>query len=293
MQHKFVDTGDGVALDSGYIEALVASFDTVDRGGDLIRPGAFHNSLKRWQSSGRRIPIVWSHMSGDPAMVIGGIDPDKARETDDGLVIQGQLDLTSSAAREALRLLKSGDVGGWSFGYKVPPDGERQRDGYREIFEIDLLEVGPTPVPMNDATRTLAAKSEDGFRRALVEAFSDKEWDGSPSRFSDEEYAASCILDRADCSAEWKDRPVKERYSLPIKDPGGGFNPDALGPAAAALAGARGGVKACPEAIAKAQRRLLVAYRLLDMEPPESFRAKRVLAEVKAASALKVASFEC
>jgi uncharacterized protein len=292
MQRKFLDSGDGVALDSGYIEALVASFDTVDRGGDLIRPGAFRNSLKRWQSLGRRIPIVWSHMSGDPAMVIGSIDPARAVETNDGLVIQGQLDLTSEAAREALRLLKSGDVSGWSFGYKVPPDGERQRDQYREIFEIDLLEVGPTPVPMNDATRTMVAKAEDGFRRALVETFT-KEWDGSPSRFSDEQYAASCILDLADCSAEWKDRPVKERYSLPIKDPGGGFNPDALGPAAAALAGARGGVKACPEAIAKARRRLLVAYRLLDMEPPESLGAKRVLAEVKAASALKVASFEC
>lgn len=152
-----VDAG----VDTGEFSALVAAFNNVDRGGDVIRPGAFKNTLARWRSSGKRIPVVWSHQSSDPSKVIGDVDPADAYETDKGLVVNGQLDLSSSTAREVLRLLKSGDVSGWSFGYAVPPDGQRVVDGNTEITEIDLLELGPTPIPMNDEARTLAAKSTD------------------------------------------------------------------------------------------------------------------------------------
>lgn len=90
-------------------------------------------------------------------------------------------------------------------------------------------------------------------------------WDGSPANYTDEQYAAACVLDRADCGES--DLPAKERYSLPIKAPGSD-SVDAQGLAAAAQRFSQ--VEACPKAKQKAARRLAAAYRELDMEPPEA-----------------------
>jgi hypothetical protein len=98
----------------------------------------------------------------------------------------------------------------------------------------------------------------------------DKPWDGSASRFSDAEYARSCVLDLADCMASALDRTAKERYKLPIREPNGTLNANALGAAAAALAGARSPLQACAAAKATAARKLLAAYRAAGMTPPDS-----------------------
>jgi hypothetical protein len=105
-------------------------------------------------------------------------------------------------------------------------------------------------------------------------AVTNSAWDGSASRFSDQQYARSAVLDRADCSSSMKEAPAKTRYALPIREPGGTINSNALGSAAAAIAGARGGVKACPAAISAAARRLLRAYSEANIDPPESLRRR-------------------
>ena len=105
-------------------------------------------------------------------------------------------------------------------------------------------------------------------------AVSTASWDGSAARFTDTEYARSCILDRGDCSAAAKQMPAKERYSLPIREPSGAINASALGSAAAALAGARSPLKACPAAKAAAARRLLSAYGAAGITPPDSLKAR-------------------
>lgn len=91
-------------------------------------------------------------------------------------------------------------------------------------------------------------------------------WDGSASRFSDEQWRRSCILDRG------TGETPKERYALPVREPGGAVNKSALGAAAAALAGARGGVQAPAAAKRRAARTLMRLYGAADMEPPESLR---------------------
>ena len=47
-----------------------AIFDRPDRGGDIIRKGAFANSLAR----GEGVPLLWQH---NPGAVIGRIDDDR------------------------------------------------------------------------------------------------------------------------------------------------------------------------------------------------------------------------
>jgi phage head maturation protease len=73
-------------------------------------------------------------------------------------------------------------------------------------------------------------------------------WDGSASRFTDEQYARSCVLDRGP-SVE----SVKARYSLPVKEPSGELNCDGVSSALGYI----GQVKnATPEQIAAARRKL-------------------------------------
>jgi HK97 family phage major capsid protein/HK97 family phage prohead protease len=88
-----------------------------------------------------------------------------------------------------------------------------------------------------------------------------------PPEFADSEYAAAAALDRADCGQQWRERPARERYSLPYKRPGSS-KPDPEGLAAAASR--FGQTKACPEAKRKAAKRLVAAYRSLGKEPPEA-----------------------
>ncbi len=70
-------------------------------------------------------------------------------------------------------------------------------------------------------------------------------------------------------------KKTKALCKLPVYEPkkmGRALNRNAMIAAAAALAGARGGVKAPPEAKRRAARKLLRLYRRLQMEPPESLK---------------------
>ena len=98
-------------------------------------------------------------------------------------------------------------------------------------------------------------------------------WNGSASRFTDEQWARSCILDRADCSTAMKNATAKERYAIPILEPDGSSNNSALGYAAGALAGARTPVKACPAAKKNAAKKLVAAYNKAKLDAPEDIES--------------------
>ncbi len=100
--------------------------------------------------------------------------------------------------------------------------------------------------------------------------FSDKPW----SQFKESDYrdaehfCSACLID---LNPPGKPK-VKALCKLPVKEPGGAYNRNAIFAAAAALAGARGGVKAPAEEKRKAARKLLRLYREMEAEPPESLR---------------------
>lgn len=101
----------------------------------------------------------------------------------------------------------------------------------------------------------------------------DMAWDGSASRFTDAEWARSCVLDMADCSPAGGDMAAKARHKLPIREPSGAVNANALGAASAALAGARSPLQACPAAKKAAAKRLMAAYASAGMTPPDSLKS--------------------
>lgn len=100
--------------------------------------------------------------------------------------------------------------------------------------------------------------------------FSDKPW----SQFSESDYPDAdsfCAASLIDLNPPGEGK-VKALCKLPVREPGGSYNRNAIFAAAAALAGARGGVKAPPEAKRKAARALLRLYKQMEAEPPESLR---------------------
>ena len=123
-----------------------AVFDRADRGGDVVRAGAFRRSLAR---AGTRVPLLWQHDSGRP---IGRIE--YLREDRRGLRVIARLS-ASAAGREAGALLKEGAVGGLSFGYRVR---EASGDAPRELRDLDLVEVSLVTFPMQPKARVHAVQ---------------------------------------------------------------------------------------------------------------------------------------
>ncbi len=104
-----------------------ALFDVVDRGGDVVRPGAFAGATDG--VAAQRVPLLWQH---DPARPIGVVE--SMAEDALGLRVVARLSGASATATEAAALLREGAVTGLSFGYRVrrqeagPPGrgGQRQ-----------------------------------------------------------------------------------------------------------------------------------------------------------------------
>ncbi len=117
-----------------------AIFDRPDRGGDVVRAGAFERALKRGT---RAVPLLWQHEPGRP---IGRIE--YLKEDRRGLRVIGRLVDGKAAA-----LLKDGAVRGLSFGYRVR---EARGEAPRELTDLELVEVSLVTFPMQPKARVHA-----------------------------------------------------------------------------------------------------------------------------------------
>ncbi len=87
------------------------------------------------------MPLHWNHGS-KAEDIIGEVDPQTMIETEDGLFVEGDLDIhDSDVARQAWRSVKRNRVG-LSFGYIVTEDRDGA-DGTKELVELDLFEITP------------------------------------------------------------------------------------------------------------------------------------------------------
>ena len=117
-----------------------AVFGHPDRGGDVVRAGAFARSLARGAGA---VPLLWQH---DPARPIGRVD--YLKEDARGLRVIGRL-----VDARAARLLAAGAIRGLSFGYRVK---EAAGEGPRELRELELVEVSLVSRPMQPRARVHA-----------------------------------------------------------------------------------------------------------------------------------------
>ncbi len=123
-----------------------ALFDREDRGGDIIRKGAFARAINWWR--GRKVPLLWQHRPDRP---IGTIEA--MREDERGLRVIGRVN--ADAPGEAAKLLKAGQINGLSFGYRVTrADGNAPR----VLKDLELIEVSLVSFPMQPGARVHAVE---------------------------------------------------------------------------------------------------------------------------------------
>jgi HK97 family phage prohead protease len=117
-----------------------AIFDAPDRGGDIVRKGAFARAAKAG------LPLLWQH---DTARRIGFIE--SLSEDARGLRVIAQIDDDAAPVRSGA---------GLSFGYRVRKmDGPDSIRTYRELLDLDLIEVSVVTHPMQPLARVLAVEA--------------------------------------------------------------------------------------------------------------------------------------
>jgi uncharacterized protein len=113
-----------------------AIFDCPDRGGDIVRKGAFKDAAKAG------VPLLWQH---DRNKRIGYIE--SLSEDDRGLRVIARMDDGAPAIATGA---------GLSFGYRVRNMAQHT---YRELERLDLIEVSVVTHPMQPLARVLAVES--------------------------------------------------------------------------------------------------------------------------------------
>ena len=121
-----------------------AVFGHPDKGGDIVRKGAFLRALER----AGEVPLLWQHKAG---AMIGRIE--HLSEDERGLRV-----IAAVEDARAARLLEAKKVGGLSFGYRVRE--AHSAGAHRELVELDLVEVSLVANPMQPKARVHAVETE-------------------------------------------------------------------------------------------------------------------------------------
>lgn len=140
--------------DTGTFEGYGSVFNIVDKGGDIIVPGAFTETLAASKAAGRLPAMLWQHNQREPIGVYTEMEEDSV-----GLKVKGKLALKTQRGAEAFELMKMGALSGLSIGYRVRDDSWDRVTGVRTIKRADLIELSPVTFPMNDASRVSAVKT--------------------------------------------------------------------------------------------------------------------------------------
>lgn len=142
------------SLSEREFEGYGSIFGNVDLGGDVVAPGAFTKSLKRYQKEGALPLMFWAH---DPAQVPGAWT--EMSEDSRGLYVKGTL-ADTQLGNEVRTLLGMKAVRGLSVGFSLSPNGvDYDDDGTRIIKNAELWEVSIVSLPMNPRATVQHAKT--------------------------------------------------------------------------------------------------------------------------------------
>ena len=150
----------------GRFSGYGAVFGNVDATGDVIKAGAFAETLGEWKSRGKFPPMLLQHGGGgfgggaeDMLPVGAWVDMEENRR---GLRVEGQLfALGTEKGQYIYEGLKSGVLDGLSIGFQTREaiPGTRAGEPDRTLTNIDLWEVSIVTFPANPKARVTAVKS--------------------------------------------------------------------------------------------------------------------------------------
>ena len=141
--------------DDGLFSGYASVFDNVDSYGDIVRKGAFVESIGEWEAKGKMPPILWNHDPSDPIGIYT-----KMQEDDKGLYVEGKLLIDDvPRARQTHALMKAGVIDGLSIGYRVKEYLYNVDEEVTVLFKLSLRDVSIVTFPANPETRIEAVKS--------------------------------------------------------------------------------------------------------------------------------------
>lgn len=167
---QYKDEGTGTI--EGYASTWVRKPDSY---GDVVRKGAFTDTLENDWNGGKGIPFLWSHKLDDLKAFIGTAEAD---EDDTGLHFIATFDDTDEA-QKVRQLYKDGRLKKFSFAFDVLENGlTTLEDGTKanELRKLKLYEISAVTVPANDtaevvdvkAGRRNSKKDADTIRQAIT-----------------------------------------------------------------------------------------------------------------------------
>ena len=193
--------------ESGEFSGYGSVFGVKDSYSDIVVPGAFKESLSRWQEKGQLPAMLWQHRMDEPIGVYT-----KMEEDDEGLYVEGRLLIDADPlAKRAHGHMKAGSLSGLSIGYSLS-DYEWDKDkGAWMLKEIDLWEVSLVTFPANDEARISDVKNalsrgenvspkqiervlrDVGLSRSQAKAFMSEGYSALKQRDADEDAALAVI----------------------------------------------------------------------------------------------------
>lgn len=172
--------------ETGTIEGYGSIYNVVDRGADIVLPGAFKKSLADWRKRKQMPPMLWQHDSWTPVGIWTEIEEDEK-----GLKVKGQLVLDVPQAAQAHALMKAGVINSLSIGYETKEAAFDRQTGVRSIKQADLWEVSLVTFPMNrDAT--ISGVKGDFDPRAMEKALRDEGLSAREAKIAVSVFAKSC-----------------------------------------------------------------------------------------------------
>lgn len=142
--------------ETGAVEGYGSVYNVIDRGGDIVLPGAFKASIADWKRRKAMPPMLWQHYSSEPIGVWSELVED-AR----GLKVAGQLVLEVPLAASARALMQAGAIKGLSIGYETRDFTVDRKTGIRSIKRADLWEISLVTFPMNADAQITGVKDID------------------------------------------------------------------------------------------------------------------------------------
>lgn len=149
-------------------EGLASTFNDIDLGDDVIKPGAFQKSLLV------RTPIIlWQHRTSEPIGM-----PILIEERVEGLFIRARLpkDDTLVSGR-VIPQMRVGSIRKMSIGFDIADSETEGR--LRILKEINLWEVSLVTFPMNENANVTDFKTVTAFNGSLPVASSSRVWDST------------------------------------------------------------------------------------------------------------------
>jgi uncharacterized protein len=131
-------------------------FDELDSYRERVKRGAFKNTLAKFKSLKRKVPMLWQHSSREPMGVY-----DELKEDNYGLYVEGSINMKTQVGIEGYALMEQGALSGLSIGYDTVMFKDDQNALVRDLIELDLWEISPVTFPAGDSARIQTVKSWD------------------------------------------------------------------------------------------------------------------------------------